>query len=170
VGNVLCILLPKFYDDNNVVNHVGWLAKVCVTNNEDKNAHNFIVINSVEQCKAQVLCRDPSFGRECERVWRWRLTLPSEFPLWELESQWTPELSKSNYRGQNTLHWRVLYIIEKLLKCKCLKWARMTHLDICNTSYGKKKGWESNWQFDSWPRKVKNRPDFRACRWCATHR
>jgi hypothetical protein len=25
----------------------------------------------------------------------------------------------------------------------------MTHLDICNTSYGKKKGRESNWQFDS---------------------
>jgi hypothetical protein len=40
------------------------------------------------------------------------------------------------------------------LKCKCLKWAHMTRLDICNTSYGKKKGWESNWQFDSQPQKV----------------
>jgi hypothetical protein len=27
----------------------------------------------------------------------------------------------------------------------------MGHLNICNTSYGKKKGWESNWQFDSRP-------------------
>jgi len=44
----------------------------------------------------------------------------------------------------------------------------MTHLDICNTSYGKKKGWESNWQFDSWPQKVGNWPDFGACRWRAT--
>jgi hypothetical protein len=26
--------------------------------------------------------------------------------------------------------------------------ACMGHLDICNTRYGKKKGWESNWQFD----------------------
>jgi hypothetical protein len=107
---------------------------------------------------------------ECERVWGWRLPLPSELPFWELESRWTSEPSKSNCRGQNTSHWRVLYIIEKLLKWKCLKWARITHLDICNTSYGKKKGRESNWQFDSQLRNLGNRPDFRACRWCATHR
>jgi hypothetical protein len=31
----------------------------------------------------------------------------------------------------------------------------MTHMDICNTRYGKKKGRESNWQ---------------GCRWSATHR
>jgi hypothetical protein len=37
------------------------------------------------------------------------------------------------------------YIIGKLSKCRCLKWARMGHLDICNKSYGKKKGRESNW-------------------------
>ncbi len=52
---------------------------------------------------------------------------------------------RNNFRGQNTLHWGVLYIIEKLLKCRCLKWVRMTHLDICNTSYDKKKGRESVW-------------------------
>jgi hypothetical protein len=46
----------------------------------------------------------------------------------------------------------------------------MTHLDIWNTSYGQKKGRESNWQFDSRPLKVKNRPDFLACRWRVTHR
>jgi hypothetical protein len=45
----------------------------------------------------------------------------------------------------------------------------MSHLDICNTSYGKKKGRESNWQFDSRPLKVGNRPDLGACRWSATH-
>jgi hypothetical protein len=50
------------------------------------------------------------------------------------------------------------------------KWARMSHLDICNTSYGKKKGRESNWQFDSQPQKVGNQPDPGACRWSATHR
>jgi hypothetical protein len=42
----------------------------------------------------------------------------------------TPESSEHDFRGQNSLPWRVLYIIEKLLKCKCLKWARMAHLDI----------------------------------------
>jgi hypothetical protein len=46
----------------------------------------------------------------------------------------------------------------KLLKRRCLKWARITHLDIWNTSYGQKKGRESNWQFDSRPLKVGNWP------------
>jgi hypothetical protein len=45
----------------------------------------------------------------------------------------------------------------------------MGHLDICNTSYGKKKGRESNWQFDSRPLKVENRPELGVCRWNATH-
>jgi hypothetical protein len=30
----------------------------------------------------------------------------------------------------------------------------------------KRKGRESNWQFDSRPLKVGNRPDFLACKWC----
>jgi hypothetical protein len=45
----------------------------------------------------------------------------------------------------------------------------MTHLDISNTSYGQKKGRESNWQFDSRPLKVENCLDFLACRWRATY-
>jgi hypothetical protein len=40
---------------------------------------------------------------------------------------------------------------------------------IWNTSYDQKKGRESNWQFDSRPLKIKNRPDFRACRSCETY-
>jgi hypothetical protein len=44
----------------------------------------------------------------------------------------------------------------------------MSHLDICSTSYGKKKGRKSNWQFDSRPPKVGNWPDPEACRWSAT--
>jgi hypothetical protein len=39
----------------------------------------------------------------------------------------------------------VLSIIGKVLKCKCPKWPRMSHLDICSISYGQKKGRESNW-------------------------
>jgi hypothetical protein len=45
------------------------------------------------------------------------------------------------------------------LKCRCPKWPRMSHLDICSSSYGQKKGRESKWQFDSRPLKVGNRPD-----------
>jgi hypothetical protein len=57
----------------------------------------------------------------------------------------------------------------KDIKSRCLKWARMTHLDIWNTSYGQKKGWESNWQFNFWPLKIENQPDFLACGWRATY-
>jgi hypothetical protein len=56
------------------------------------------------------------------------------------------------------LHWGVLYINGKFLKCRCPKWPRMCHLNICSPSYGQKKGRESNWQFDFWPLKVGNRP------------
>jgi len=38
------------------------------------------------------------------------------------------------------------------------KMSRIAHSDICNTSYGQKKGRESNCQFDSQPLKVGNRP------------
>ncbi len=86
------------------------------------------------------------------------------------ESFGTPKISEFDCRGQNTLHWSVLYIIRKLSKCRCRKWPCMSHLDICSTSYGKKKGWESNCQFDSRPLKVKNRPDLSVSGWNATHR
>jgi hypothetical protein len=59
--------------------------------------------------------------------------------------------------------------LKKVLKCRCPKCPCMNHLDICNTSYGRKKGRESNWQFDSWPLKVRNRPDPSVCKWNATH-
>jgi hypothetical protein len=90
-----------------------------------------------------------------------------EMGTWE--SYGTPEILELDCRSQNTSPWSVLYIIGKLSKCRCRKWPRMSHLDICNTSYGKKKGRESNCQFDSWPLKVRNRLDPSVCRWSATH-
>jgi hypothetical protein len=73
------------------------------------------------------------------------------------------------WRGQNLLDWNLLYIIEKFLQLRCFKWARITRLDIWNTSYGQMKGRESNWLFDSSPLKVKNWPNFLVCRCCATY-
>jgi len=63
----------------------------------------------------------------------------------------------------------VPYIIEKILKHRRLKWARIDHLDIWNISYGQKKGRESNCQFDSQPQKVKNRLDLLSYRGRATY-
>ncbi len=72
----------------------------------------------------------------------------------KLESFGTPKNSERNCRGQISLHLCALGVIEKVLKCRCPKWPRMSHLDICSPSYGQKKSRESNWQFDSRPLKV----------------
>jgi len=99
----------------------------------------------------------------------WTFTFLRQLPLWEMESRWTPKTLESDCKGQNSMACGVLYIIGKLLEFKFLKWARITHLDIWNTSYGQKKGWESNCQFDSRPQKVRNRPDLLGCRGRATY-
>jgi hypothetical protein len=68
-------------------------------------------------------------SRVKDSVKEWTLTLPKELPPWELESRWTPECSESDCKGQNSMDWGFLYTIEKKLKLKCLKWARMNHLN-----------------------------------------
>jgi hypothetical protein len=114
----------------------------------------------------------------------WALWTPSvATPLWgkcevathilengTWESSGTPKNLKRDCRGQNTLHWGVLYTVGKVLKRRCPKWPCMSHLDICSISYGRKKGRESNWQFDSRPLKVGNRPNPGVCKCNATHR
>ncbi len=87
---------------------------------------------------------------------------PSHFQVNSHCGSWTPkwtfESSKRDFRGQNPSAWKLLYIIGKILKCRCLKWACIVHLDIWNTSYGQKKGRLL---------KFKNRPNLLACRWRA---
>jgi len=76
----------------------------------------------------------------------------------KMESSGTTKNSEDNLRGQISSPWCILYINGKLLKLRCPKWPRIVHLDIFNPSYGQKKGRESNYQFDSRPLKVRNRP------------
>jgi hypothetical protein len=102
-------------------------------------------------------------------VREWTSTLPRELPFWELESWRTSKFSESNYMCQNSLSWKFPYIIGKLLKRRCLKWACMTHWSTWNKSYGQKKGRKSNWQIDSQLVKVRNCLDFLVCKWCATY-
>jgi hypothetical protein len=108
-----------------------------------------------------LLCHNPTLEE-----WEGDSLIP-KMGTWE--SAKTSEISKFDCRGEKTSHWGVLYIIGKLSKCRCPKWARMSHLDIYNTSYDKKNGQESNWQFDSRPLKVGNWPDPGVCRWSVTH-
>ncbi len=74
----------------------------------------------------------PHFWKECEDD-----THTPEMGTWE--SSKTPETLEFDCRGQNTLSQCIPYIIGKLLKCKCRTWPRTSHLDICSTSYIKKK-------------------------------
>jgi hypothetical protein len=105
-----------------------------------------------------------------QRVWGNR---PSHSQVNSHGESWspklTPETSESDLRGQNSMNCGIVYIIGKLLERRCLKWAHIAHLDIWNISYGQKKGWESNWQFDSPPQKIGNRPDLLIYRRRATY-
>jgi hypothetical protein len=112
-----------------------------------------------------------TYSRECKKVWGSEPShsqVNSHVGSWSFER--TPESLERDCRGQNSLPRGVLYIIRKQLKRRCLKWDRMAHLNIWNTSYGQKKGRESNWQFDSQSLKVGNRPDLLGCRQRATYR
>jgi hypothetical protein len=113
---------------------------------------------------ARARAQKPMSVGECE------LTFPNELSLClGVESQWISKTSENDCKGQNPSPWGILYTIGKLLKRRCPKWARMTHLDIWNTSYDQKKNRELNWQFDSRPREVENLPDPIVCRWRVWH-
>jgi len=96
---------------------------------------------------------------------------PKTPKIGDLESSGTPECLDFDSKAQNTSYWGVLGVIEKVLKRRYRKWPRIGHLDIYSPSYGQKKGRESNWQFDSRPLKVGNRPlpnlriESARCRW-----
>jgi hypothetical protein len=83
---------------------------------------------------------------------------PNTLKVGDLESSETPECLEFDNKVQNYSHWGVLGVIEKFLKRRYRKWPRIGHLNICSSSYGQKKGRESNWQFDSRPLKVGNQP------------
>jgi hypothetical protein len=99
---------------------------------------------------ANAFCRNPILAK-CED----ETHIPK---VGDLESSGTLECLEFDSKGKNTSPWGVLSVIGKVLKCRCPKWPRIGHLDICRSSYGQKKGRESNWQFDSRPLKVRNRP------------
>jgi hypothetical protein len=128
--------------------------------------------NPLITCPSLAKCRNPSLGLATtargykvagqvgdlgalhmlpgvQRVWG---NEPSHSQVNSHVGSWSPERtpksSERDCRGQNSLPWRVLYIIGKVLKCRCPKWPRMSHLDVCSSSYGQKKGRESNYQFE----------------------
>ncbi len=78
-----------------------------------------------------VTSETPGSVGECEGVShhtpKATLTLGDGVPV---DSRCTSKISETNLKGQNSMACGVLYIIEKLLELRCLKWARIAHLDI----------------------------------------
>jgi hypothetical protein len=98
---------------------------------------------------------------------RMRLTLP-KVGIWSPSG--LPQL-QSSIAEVKTHCLEVIFIsLERPWSVDVEKWPCMSHSVIYITSYGQKKGRESNWQFDSRPQKVGNWPDPGVCRWSATHR
>jgi hypothetical protein len=93
---------------------------------------------------------------------------PKWIPILRIQVPMDSQIFSEQLQGSKFIELRSSLYHQKVLECICLKWACMTHLDTSNTNYGQKKGRESNWQFDSRPLKVKNRPNFLAYRWRAT--
>ncbi len=67
---------------------------------------------------------------ECERRRVWG-NEPTHYQGSSHFGSWSPHglpiFQKGDYRGQNSLDWKIPYTIENILDCRCL-WARMTHL------------------------------------------
>jgi hypothetical protein len=94
----------------------------------------------------------PGSAKKCEKI---NPHTPKWTPILKIRVRnGFPNLERAIAGGQNSLDWSVPYIIGKFLEFRCLKRARMIHLDIWNTNYGQKKNRESNWQFDSRPLKL----------------
>jgi len=111
----------------------------------------------------------PKSARECERM---NPHSPKATPTWGVGILRVPkdsQIFREWLQGPKPIDLKSFFYHWKDLKCGCLKWTHITHLDIWNTSYGQKKSRKSNWQFDSRPLKVRNRPDFHVCRWRATY-
>jgi hypothetical protein len=69
----------------------------------------------------------PGSVRKCEGV---NLHTPKATPTLGDGVPMESQNFRERFQGQNSMACGVLYIIENLLERRCLKWARITHLDI----------------------------------------
>jgi len=76
-------------------------------------------------------------ARECEGI---NPHTPKGTPTLGVRVQVDSQMFRERLQGSKPNRLKKNYVIEKLLKCRCLKCVRMTHLDIYNTSYAQKKG------------------------------
>jgi hypothetical protein len=123
-----------------------------------KTTTKLLTLSSHKLVSPKEFCGCPYWTYVATLLWQSVGVKPNTPKVGDLESSETLECSELNSKAQNTSHWNVLGVIGKVLKRRYRKWPRIGHSDIRSPSYGQKKGRESNWQFDSRPLKVGNRP------------
>jgi hypothetical protein len=70
-----------------------------------------------KMCKSRNATHEShSHSHEYEKVKEWAHTLPSGFPLWELEYWWIPKFLNYGLKGQNSLDWILPLYHWKVLK------------------------------------------------------
>jgi hypothetical protein len=116
-----------------------WLSKMeaAIENITSLTIASNLAVNQLIEREVTTIVTTPLWGK-CDVA-----THTPENGTWE--SSGTPKNSELDCRGQNTSHWSVLYTLGNISECRCPKLPCMSHLDICGTSYGRKKGRESNW-------------------------
>jgi hypothetical protein len=83
---------------------------------------------------------------------------PNTWKSWRFGILWDSRMFRARHQGPKHLALGCSCVIGKVLKRRYRKCPRIGNSDICSSSYGQKKGRKSNWQFDSRPLKVRNRP------------
>jgi hypothetical protein len=172
------LLISHFYSSLHVscptqgqpIEASGTHSDICLTNWIEERVSSkciplnvFISIAWTSFCSSSPKSRvEPTWGSNYVDVatplWPSVGVKPDTFKVGDLKSFGTPECLEFDNKAQNTSHWGVLVVIGKVLKRRYRKWPRIGHSDIYSPSYGQKKSRESNWQFDSRPLKVGNRP------------
>jgi hypothetical protein len=107
-------------------------------------------------------CRNPTL----RQVWGWNSHSPKSG---NLESAGTPENSKLDCRGQNTLPWNVIISLERSWSVDVENGLACTILTSAAQVMVERRAGSQNWQFNSQPLKVGNRPNLGVRRWSATH-
>jgi len=87
-------------------------------------------------------------GRKCKE---WSLMTPKCTPTLGVPLVWELRMLKALVGKQTNTKLGHQDTIKNFLKRRCLKCPCIVHLDLICMSYDQKKGWESNWEFDSRP-------------------
>jgi len=88
-------------------------------------------------------------GEECKRL---NLMAPKCTPTLKVVFLREPRIFKALVKKANKHQIKPQDTIEKVLKCRCLKCSHIIDLNLKCMSYDQKNGWESNWEFDYWPK------------------